>query len=126
MNTGLTALILTALPFLTLPAGRQVQTRQDQFRINCVDPDSAPLCKYQTCTLFGVLFFIPVNPYKSKLLTGSWNKKPCNLQLQGLVLVVIAPGFEPGTVCLEGRCSIQLSYATSLFRPANILMSPGV
>tara|TARA_B110000008_G_scaffold136419_1_gene138472 strand:+ start:163 stop:387 length:225 start_codon:yes stop_codon:yes gene_type:complete len=25
---------------------------------------------------------------------------------------VIAPGFEPGTACLEGRCSIQLSYAT--------------
>src|SRR5690606_25044476 len=24
---------------------------------------------------------------------------------------VSAPGFEPGTVCLEGRCSIQLSYA---------------
>ena len=29
--------------------------------------------------------------------------------------VVIAAGFEPATVCLEGRCSIQLSYAT-LFR----------
>ena len=27
-------------------------------------------------------------------------------------LFVIAPGFEPATVCLEGRCSIQLSYAT--------------
>ena len=25
---------------------------------------------------------------------------------------VIAAGFEPATVCLEGRCSIQLSYAT--------------
>ena len=22
-----------------------------------------------------------------------------------------APGLEPGTLCLEGRCSIQLSYA---------------
>ena len=26
--------------------------------------------------------------------------------------LVIAEGFEPSTVCLEGRCSIQLSYAT--------------
>ena len=25
---------------------------------------------------------------------------------------VMAAGFEPATVCLEGRCSIQLSYAT--------------
>ncbi len=25
---------------------------------------------------------------------------------------MIAEGFEPSTVCLEGRCSIQLSYAT--------------
>ncbi len=28
--------------------------------------------------------------------------------------VVIAEGFEPSTVCLEGRCSIQLSYATQV------------
>jgi site-specific DNA recombinase len=27
---------------------------------------------------------------------------------------VIAAGFEPATVCLEGRCSIQLSYATEI------------
>ena len=39
----------------------------------------------------------------------------------GFVLVVIAAGFEPATVCLEGRCSIQLSYATGCHkRDANV------
>jgi hypothetical protein len=33
--------------------------------------------------------------------------------LGGLVVIdVMAEGFEPSTACLEGRCSIQLSYAT--------------
>src|SRR5690554_4652222 len=35
------------------------------------------------------------------------------LQLDHLV---IAEGFEPSTACLEGRCSIQLSYATGITR----------
>ena len=29
---------------------------------------------------------------------------------------VMAAGFEPATVCLEGRCSIQLSYATKCYK----------
>lgn len=27
-------------------------------------------------------------------------------------MVAIPPGLEPGTYCLEGSCSIQLSYGT--------------
>ena len=34
-----------------------------------------------------------------------------------LPLLVIWPRFERGTVCLEGRCSIQLSYQTKPFPP---------
>ena len=30
--------------------------------------------------------------------------------------LVSATGFEPVTVCLEGRCSIQLSYAPIVYK----------
>jgi hypothetical protein len=33
-----------------------------------------------------------------------------------LILLAIPAGLEPATLCLEGRCSIQLSYGTSLYR----------
>ncbi len=36
----------------------------------------------------------------------------------------MAAGFEPATVCLEGRCSIQLSYATKS-QAANISEKAG-
>ncbi len=41
--------------------------------------------------------------------------------------MVIPSGLEPETVCLEGRCSIQLSYGTScgLFRGAKVVREGG-
>ena len=51
-------------------------------------------------------------------------KKPCKknhkVEEGELFLGVIALGFEPRTVCLEGRCSIQLSYATVVGRGGRI------
>ncbi len=44
-------------------------------------------------------------------------QKNNNVNLSALV---IATGFEPVTVCLEGRCSIQLSYATIALSKRNL------
>ncbi len=47
------------------------------------------------------------------LLTSFFiNKKRLTIKI---VSLVSAKGFEPLTVCLEGRCSIQLSYAPLKF-----------
>ena len=51
-------------------------------------------------------------PILTKEISNIKNGEPIPVnQFSGLV---IAKGFEPLTVCLEGRCSIQLSYATLL------------
>ena len=55
--------------------------------------------------------FFYVRTLKQASLLRSGMKKPVTL-VTGFLFIVIAPGLEPGTVCLEGRCSIQLSYAT--------------
>lgn len=35
------------------------------------------------------------------------------MHAKSLIILAIPAGFEPATLCLEGRCSIQLSYGTS-------------
>ena len=45
--------------------------------------------------------------------SGSRMGKYCNFLF--LLYVACPAGFEPATVCLEGRCSIQLSYATKCY-----------
>jgi len=46
----------------------------------------------------------------------SQTENTCNLLI--LKYMVGAAGLEPATLCLEGRCSIQLSYAPTSFELA--------
>ena len=52
---------------------------------------------------------------KTRLIHNWWGGKSSKKQknpLKSVGLSVNAEGFEPSTACLEGRCSIQLSYAS--------------
>gem|GEM_PF-350063 len=72
------------------------------------------------------------------LVVLSKNKKTCkfricrfykgleNLIIKFLNLKVNAEGFEPSTACLEGRCSIQLSYASIYFKTLSLKVLVGV
>jgi site-specific DNA recombinase len=57
-----------------------------------------------------------VNPFFLKIASinaaSRGKKKGTNLKKIDLSRSVNAEGFEPSTACLEGRCSIQLSYAS--------------
>ncbi len=52
------------------------------------------------------------------------------LEIQGTLIVagrneVVRPaGFEPATLCLEGRCSIHLSYGRAMMRMEPLRLSP--
>ena len=46
--------------------------------------------------------------------TTSWSQTRRDNRTTLHPAAVITTGFEPVTVCLEGRCSIQLSYVTSI------------
>jgi hypothetical protein len=54
--------------------------------------------------------------------TGAANNKKAKHKLR---FYVIRIGFEPMTYCLEGSCSIQLSYRTNVLRGGKIKEKTG-
>ena len=70
------------------------------------------------------MFFLDVNE-KIKILNKvekMRNKKRQNTS-KCILPFVNAEGFEPSTACLEGRCSIQLSYASILYKTKSIRLN---
>ena len=53
-----------------------------------------------------------INKENCDLICDLKTKKPHNHKI--IRLFVKIEGFEPSTACLEGRCSIQLSYISNL------------
>ncbi len=74
-----------------------------------------PSCKYIPCNAKWHCGFFVFRANSNKFGWPLKTKNPATC-VAGFVLDVIAAGFEPATVCLEGRCSIQLSYATGCVR----------
>jgi hypothetical protein len=55
-----------------------------------------------------------VDCQKKRVRTGNVPAKPNCPRVKFLIFLAIPAGFEPATPCLEGRCSIQLSYGIVL------------
>ncbi len=71
-----------------------------------------PLCKpYKTKLKAENYSFTHCWCYQQQLNYINFNKK-ASQSLERLTALVIPIGFEPMTYCLEGSCSIQLSYGT--------------
>jgi hypothetical protein len=74
-------------------------------------PATAPLCHLAGLLRFSNLRWpqLDVRPHWAKAMERDGNNPfRINLKLVG------AAGLEPATTCLEGRCSIHLSYAPAL------------
>lgn len=58
--------------------------------------------------------------------TGTCYKNKNHLLFGKWFCTVIAEGFEPSTASLEGRCSIQLSYATDKLKFHTLIMGANI
>jgi hypothetical protein len=66
------------------------------------------MCPYRSTGLF----FCQINSNPPEFDFSGKKKSLFRYCEKGILVFVIQLGFEPRTVCLEGRCSIQLSYWT--------------
>ena len=100
----------------------RLQKRVDWITLEC-DPEYGHSCKYNNPQCFALVGFVFSFRLQKQVFDAKHKKTNPQLSLRVIVFDVIAPGFEPGTVCLEGRCSIQLSYATrcAVVAGANII-----
>ena len=62
---------------------------------------------------------LSTGPCRSPIVSLAETRAPIlSVHAKSLIILAIPAGFEPATLCLEGRCSIQLSYGTSPSRAA--------
>ena len=107
------------------PASRRPWRRRSRYRSCHCDRRSAadfvqtrvPKTTKRDCWVVVATLSTPIREYQAG---GEYD-----LQLQARFLVGAA-GLEPATLCLEGRCSIHLSYAPSSRVPADAIRKPSI